>query len=274
MKIAIIYNTKFPYTTGFYCEKALIQLGHEVEHIEHNVSVSSKFDFFLNVDDDVPYFLQEKMRPNVYWVSDTHRANHQWRFDKCNKADILFVSQKDALLQFQKTREKVFWMPHACDISYHSSNVAEKKYDIGFVGNISSRFHIRRKKMIEVLKKNFENVKFVDGLYLNDMADLYRSSKIVFNCSLNNDINMRLFEGMCSGSMVLTDEIPYLFEVVDRDSIVTYRDENELVDKARYYLDCGYERKQIALKGFFDVRSKHTYEHRMKDLVSIVQGNI
>lgn len=273
MKIAIIYDTKFPYTTGFYCERALKTLGHEVEHISKN-ETKKDFDFYLNVDDDVPYFLHDSMRPNVYWVSDTHRPNIQWRFDKCKKADLLFVSQQDAFLKFKQERDKVYWLCHACDPVYHNVPMKEKKFDIGFVGNVTSKFHQKRKTMLETLSNSFSNVSFVSGLYLSEMARHYADSKIVFNCSLNDDINMRLFEGMCSGSMVLTDSIPYLFDVVNYDSVSSYDSVKDLVEKVNFYLQNEEQREKIAKNGLEETKSKHTYEIRMKQLVDIVKESL
>lgn len=277
MKIILAYDDKFKYTTGFYCKEALEELGHEVIYKnpvkERNLSCSD-YDFVLNVDDDTPYFLNNLWKPNVYWVSDTHRGHIQWRFDKCKKADILFVSQKNALYDFLKVRKKVFLLHHACDPKYHFFSVNEKKFDIGFVGNINSKFHKKRENMFNVLKQNFSNISFKNDLFLNDMAKHYSESKIVFNCTLNNDINMRLFEGMCSSSLVITDLIPELYEVVSKGSVIDYNNEKELVDKISYYLKNDKEREEIAKKGFNEAVSKHTYCHRMKDLIEVVKGMI
>ena len=101
------------------------------------------------------------------------------------------------------------------------------------------------------------------------MANLYASSKIVFNCSLNKDINMRLFEGCCSGSLVIADLIPDLpeFDI----PVPTYKDDKELVEKIKYYLVNEKERQSLAFQCRQKVIAKHTYVHRMKYLVDIVK---
>lgn len=276
MKIVLVYDNKFEYTTGFYCKNALEELGHEVYYINpiKNKQTPKDIDFYLNVDDDSPYFLPDSWKPNIYWVSDTHRGHIRWRFDKCKKSDILFTSQKSAKEIFSKEREQVYWLPHACDPKYHFYEISEKIFDIGFVGNINSKFHQKREKMIKVIKENFKNVCFTNNLFLKDMAKLYSESKIVFNCTLNNDINMRLFEGMCSGSLVITDNIPELYEVISKDSVVSYENEKDLLEKINYYLINEEERNTISENGYIEAINKHTYKNRMEELIKIVGENL
>jgi glycosyltransferase involved in cell wall biosynthesis len=277
MKIVVIYDNKFEYTTGFYCVKALKKLGHEVIYQNYlkDKDKISNVDFYLNVDDDSNYLLPKDWYPNIYWVSDTHRLGFKniWRFDKCRKVDFLFTSQKDAMLNFKNEGlEKVFWLPHACDEDYHSSVNIEKLFDIGFVGNCNSKIHFKRNYLLNKIKNSFKNNAIVKSLYLNEMADLYSKSRIVFNCSLNNDINMRLFEGMCSGSLVITDNIPFLYEVVNSDSVVSYKNESDLLNKIEKYLNDQEASKIISDNGKKEVLEKHTYVNRMQKIIETLNN--
>jgi len=271
MKICLVYDDKFKYTTGYYCKFALERLGHTVYYMN---PMKSKYfikdvDFFLNVDDDSPYFLPETWKPNVYWVSDTHRGHIQWRFDKCKKADFLFTAQKKAMEQFSQQRENVYWLPHACDELLHASSKTEKLYDIAFVGHINSKIHTKREKMIQLIRSKFSSIKIIGGVFLNEMADVYAQSKIVFNCSLNNDINMRLFEGCCSGSLVVTDYIQDLEHL--NLHVVNYTDEFDLEYKLNWYLENDAEREKVAKLGQQEALREHTYMKRMEQMIKIVK---
>jgi len=48
---------------------------------------------------------------------------------------------------------------------------------------------------------------FVGNRYYEQMAETYSASKIVFNCSLKKDVNMRVFEALASGSLLLTNDL-------------------------------------------------------------------
>jgi hypothetical protein len=41
-----------------------------------------------------------------------------------------------------------------------------------------------------------------------DMGSIYGKSKIVFNASIREDLNMRFFEALASGALLVTDRIP------------------------------------------------------------------
>lgn len=278
MNIVVIYDDKFLYTTGFYCIRALEQLGHNVQYVNFMKSNQQQFknvDFFFNVDDDSNYFLPEEWKPSVFWVSDTHRQHIKWRFEKSRKADILFTSQKNAFEQFKKEgKEKTFWLPHACDPELHYAGENDKKYDIGFIGNMSSKSHNYRAKLLNILQQKFKNTYFTNGHFLNDMAKIYSQCKIVFNCSLNNDINMRLFEGMCSGTLVVTDLIPNLFEVISNDIVVTYENADELIEKIEYFLEHKNERIEIEKQARIEVIENHSYKKRMENLTKIIKNNL
>jgi len=48
---------------------------------------------------------------------------------------------------------------------------------------------------------------FVSGVYFEDMANVYANARVVFNRSAHGDLNMRVFEAMCSGRPLVTDTI-------------------------------------------------------------------
>ncbi|MFN3551283.1 MAG: glycosyltransferase [Endomicrobiia bacterium] len=102
------------------------------------------------------------------------------------------------------------------------------------------------------------------------MAKVYSQAKIVFNKSAGGEINMRVFETLSCGSLLLTDRLKpevgleELFQ--DRKHLVLYDDENDLLEKIDYYLRNESDREEIAYNGYKEVLSKHTYEHRVKEM--------
>lgn len=84
--------------------------------------------------------------------------------------------------------------------------------------------------------------------------------------------NLRLYEATGVGTLLLTDEkrnLGELFEV--GREVVTYRDADELVAKARHYLEHDDERHAIAAAGQARTLREHTYEHRMIELSAILE---
>ena len=63
-------------------------------------------------------------------------------------------------------------------------------------------------------------------------------------------------------------ELPELFEIgVDLEA---YGSMEELVDKCSYYLAHEEERKKIALNGYQKVKTSHSYQQRLSEMLHIL----
>ena len=80
--------------------------------------------------------------------------------------------------------------------------------------------------------------------------------------------NMRMYESTGVGSLLLTDEKTNLGELFDVGrEIVSYRNEDELVERVCWYLAHDEERRRIAEAGQARTLREHTYAHRLKDVL-------
>ncbi|MCK5491619.1 MAG: glycosyltransferase family 1 protein, partial [Candidatus Omnitrophica bacterium] len=105
------------------------------------------------------------------------------------------------------------------------------------------------------------------------MAEIYSASKIGFNSSIINDINMRLFEVMASGCFLLTNRIKNngLEELfVNKEHLITYRNDKEMIELIDYYLNNEKEREAIAIRGYETVVNEHTYYHRVQTMFNYI----
>jgi spore maturation protein CgeB len=79
---------------------------------------------------------------------------------------------------------------------------------------------------------------------------------------------MRDFEVMATGTMLLTNWIPTIEEVFSNgNDLVLYRDEEEMVEKARFYIEHENEREEIAKTGYEKVIKNHTIIHRVEKML-------
>lgn len=208
--------------------------------------------------------------PSACYLIDVHLSLER-RLEFAKNFDYVFIAQKEYLPKFKEAGiERVFWLPLACDPDIHGKKPGEKIYDINFVGSLNNQ---RRIELLNKLKGRFNL--YYERCFLEKMAEVFSQSKIVFNNSVNNDLNMRVFEALCSGSMLITDEagasgLADLFK--DKKHLVIYRDEEELMELAGYYLKNDSERERIAEQGRKEVLSKHTYEHRVSEMIQIISS--
>ena len=78
----------------------------------------------------------------------------------------------------------------------------------------------------------------------------------------------KLFEALACGAFVLCDNQPdacALFK--DGEHCVFFKNPIDLKDKIRYYLDRPLERRRIAAQGRQEVLARHTYDHRLGEIL-------
>jgi glycosyltransferase involved in cell wall biosynthesis len=230
-------------------------------------------DLFLWVESIPGYFPLEmdKLKcPKAAYFVDSH-LNLGWHTQWAPYFDYVFIAQKEYIPDFQKAGcQNVYWLPLGCDPEIHSQKTKTKEYDIGFVGTLVDR---RRIELTNKLYTEF-NLHY-EKVFLDDMANVFSKSKIVFNNAIKNDLNMRVFEVMSTGSFLLTDRAVGLEEMfVDGEDLAIYEDEN-ILEKVKYYLENEEERERIAKRGHQIVLKAHTYEHRCNELIKVcLEGQI
>ena len=137
------------------------------------------------------------------------------------------------------------WLPLACDPQIHGKAEVPKQLDLAFVGNNCPG---ERERLLEEIQKRYPN-SFIGRRTHLEMAQIYSASRLVFNRSVKNDVNMRVFEAVCSGSLLITNDLSdnglsQLFQ--DGVHLATYSCDEELFDKIAYYLKHDEVRERIA----------------------------
>lgn len=271
--IAIIYdNVSHPMTTGEYCRRALEKIC-KVTHF-HPSDIDKiperSFDLYLNIDDSLRYILPLYLRPAAWWVIDTH-LQYDWDLQKARLFDVVFSAQKDGADRLRMDGIKnVHWLPLGCDPEIHKRFDVEMNYDWCFVGTTEPDIRYRERiELLRLLKAGFPNG-LITNAYKEEMAKVFSSSRIIFNRSIKNDINMRVFEALSTGSLLITNNLddngmPDLFE--DGNDYVSYHNAEDLIGKVSYYLENPEQMKLIAGNGMERVRKYHTYQDRMKVLL-------
>ncbi len=204
----------------------------------------------------------------LWYQDDVFTTEHGPRDLKFNGSafDLVYTFDKTAIPAYQKLgMQNVRWLPLAMSPALHRKMYAEKKYDVGFVGNI----HPNRKPFFERLSKKFNL--HIARAFMDDMVKIFNESKIVINLGIGGTgIQQRVFEALGCGSMLLTNEIPEdsrLFE--DRKHLVYFNDTN-VEELIQYYLDHKEEREKIAKNGYVFVHKYHSFNNRIDQVIKEV----
>ncbi len=270
--IVLIFDKKYHCTTGQYIKKELEKIGYNIYIAlpdEKDKILEIKPDFVLAIDFGTHYILDINYHPKALWLIDTHL------FLICDEVmaksfDIIFLAQKEDYEKLKKKFKYVYWLPLAGDLEYHGKKNLEKIYDIGFVGGLGSGI---RKKILLRLKREYPN-SFIGSADCKKIGEIYSQSKIVFNYSIKNDINMRIFEALISGSMLITNKIENngfneLFE--ENKDLVVFENWQDLKEKIDYYLKNEEEREKIAFNGYQKAINFHKYEDRVRFILGKIK---
>ncbi len=225
-RVALIFDdTVRPDTTGIYCKKALSALV-QAEHFraaDLDKMPRKGFDLYLSIDDGLDYQLPEGLHPFAGWLIDTH-MNFEWCLQRARHFDFVFTAQRDGAEAFRKRGlTNVQHLPLACDPDMHKKHDLPKEYELCFVGNM---FPGPRLELVRLLQEHFVPM-FIGREFFETMAQVYSKSRLVFNRSIKNDVNMRVFEAVACGSLLLTNDLrdngqDQLFR--DGIHLATYRD--------------------------------------------------
>jgi hypothetical protein len=107
------------------------------------------------------------------------------------------------------------------------------------------------------------------------LRGIYNRARISINITRPHgpaSLNMRVYESMACGSLMITDDRQQVHDLfVDGAEIVTYSSVTDLKAKVEHYLSHDREREAIAERGMDAVRSTHTYQARLKEVAPVLQ---
>ena len=269
-RVAAIFDDRLrPDTAGVYVRRALAELVEVVHYRPEPAGAipRSGFDLYLSVNDDTEHRLPPALRPRAYWAIDTH-LDFAARLRRSADCDLVFAAQRDGAERLRAAGiASAEWLPLACDPGVHRRHEVPGQYSVAFIGHI---FPGPRDELLQAIARTFPG-HFIGQAFFDEMARIYSASRVVFNRSLRNDINMRVFEALACGSMLVTNDLAdngqaELFR--DRVHLATYREPGEMLEVIAYYLAHADEREAIAAAGRAEAVGRHTYRHRMERLLA------
>jgi len=286
--LAFISNV--PWTTGAYYVRALRSDGHRVTVVSPSpgpevdaarTGIFSAVEVMNRVAPDAeaaiffesgarafPADIGEMPCPTAWYAIDTHMHLGMHR-RLARLFDVTFVAQKEYVEALRPNCPQCHWLPLAADARLFAGDALPAEYGVAFVGSLDPRIHRERCRLLRRIAERYPPTFIAGNCYLQEMADAYRKSRIVFNQAVRNDLNMRVFEGMAAGALMVTDAIQRnglenLFTAGEH--LVTYASEAELFERLDYYLAHEPERRAIAERGRALVLRRDTYEQRARQL--------
>ena len=298
MSVGIYYNSDIRNNgTAVLCMDGLkngLSLGDSLRRYRSPVEDGfelPKHTLNLMIDDGRDDISYVPPSPNAFYAIDTH-LGWEVRLNKARKFDVTYCAQKPAVEKMIAEGVNAKWLPLACSPMAHP-NLSEVldlprekliqligpngnmdvKNEIAFVGFLRDEQEEGYNSRIDYLDKLFgeiPNCWLSYNVFFEAMAVPFIRSKLGFNISIRDDLNMRFFEVLSTGTCLLTNRnVAGLEELgfVEGEHYIGYEGMEEMVERAQWGLAHPMEREEIAARGHALVREKHTYADRMRQIL-------
>lgn len=268
MRLALLFDKQRPDTTGGYFERACAALGVAADHygLREAARVPPTYDLYVRVDhgDDYDALLPAALRPAAFYAIDTHLPR-TWRKIRrlARTFDRVFCAQAAAA----RALPNGAWLPLAADLRMHCGPAQRRDLDVAFIGTDGGT---PRKFYLQALRERYPNSRIGTAEHAQ-LGAIYGRAKIGFNYAIADDVNMRVFEVLAAGALLLTNALGHQdldrLGLEDRRQLVLFRRPEELFPLMDHYLREAPEREAIARAGTEVVRSRHTYEARVRQML-------
>lgn len=247
--------------------------------------------------------LREMNIKTALWTIDAPRIFEPIR-EAAPHYDFVFTGGSEAYeLLVDLPIKNLRWLPFACDPDFHRpvrlSPADKEKYgcDICFVGSGWEGLYPYRRKYLEALADFDLGIWGPGWKTLSTLSPLrktlrgaetrpevwvkiFSASKIVFHSHYRDPSGNipcyqaapRVYEALACGALLVVDNQQDVLSIFKpREDLVVFDDEKELRELVAYYLRFPKAAGKIAKRGREKVLNNHTYKHRIKEIMAIVE---
>lgn len=183
-----------------------------------------------------------------------------------------------------------FYMAHSAEPLADPFSNRSNKYNVSFIGQYSEQYPNREKYLTAIRDlglhiwgtKSWAKTSLSGCFHGRSAGEqryaIYSQSKIVLDINWDlmpvDGLSNRSFEVMGCGAMFMTDyvraDIRHAYQ--EGEEVVLFKDEKELRERVKYYLEHDAEREKIARAGYEKTAAKHTYRQRVKQLLDTMEN--
>ncbi len=191
--------------------------------------------------DLLPQGLEKVNIPTVSFQSDTYaytRRRIRWSM----LFDYAVVFHPGFEAQFRSAgHPRVITWSHAADPELFSGQQEQRTFEVGWVGRTDGNLYKDRRFVLKSLSRHFRMNDFTRFHFPDELAAVYCRSKIIVNVARDDypqDANMRVFEAMASGALLITRLPSELTSIGFEEGVhfVGYNRLDEVVGLTRQYL--------------------------------------
>lgn len=191
----------------------------------------------------------------------------------------------DHVFVFHPGYDEEFWraghpgacvLPHAVEVELYAHKETERVLEVGWVGQVRGPVYRTRERLLPELARSFRMNDWSRRYSQEEMARIYLQSRIVANIGRDDfpqDANLRVFEAMAAGALLLTRLPSELTQIGFEEGVhfVGYHETEEIQPLIRKYLAEEPARRCIAEAARAKVMREHTYDRRVEQLLERIK---
>lgn len=268
-------------------------------------------DFLLHLKDELSVESFRKIRELtkvVQWYPDP--VIPDWLPAYVSASDVFITMSEGLVREFERFNPNVYWLSQAFEpSSFQAGELTEKDMkayssEVTFIGNLGSKpQYLSRRKFLEAvlhngfhlkwwgpkLPRKFATIPLILGrlgrsyggrfVYGEEHAKISKLSKIYLGFDsmphIRKSMSERMYIAVGCGAFYMCQYVDGIEDMLEPDKeIVTFKSEQEMLAKIKYYLENDHERAKIAKAGQKRVLEEHTYEIRTGQLIKIYEESI
>lgn len=223
-------------------------------------------------------------------------------------SDIFFTMSEGLVDEFRKINPNSFWLTQAFEPSFFETGEISRadeitfSTDVTFAGNLGSKMQYiaRRESLKRVIREGIKlkwwgprlprklsTIPLILGslgrayggrfIWGQEYAKAAKLSKIflAFDAApqFRKSMSARMYTAVGCGAFYMCRHVDGIEDLLTPDKeIVTFRNENEMIDKIKFYLKNDSLRRQIAVAGRTRVLKEHTYKIRTGQMLRKIEN--
>src|SRR5438105_7383424 len=222
-----------------------------------------------------PIGLERSQIPTMCFHPDTHAFTER-RIRWAAVFDHVAVFHPGYVERFARAGHPgAFLLPHAIRRELFDGPELQREFEIGWVGQTRGSYYKTRAEWLPRLANEFHTNDWSRSYTIEEVADVYRRSRIVVNIGgdhVPHDANLRVFEVLASGALLLTSLPTELTQLGFREGVhfVGYREPSEISGLVRKYLNDEPARAKITAAARSLALAEHTYDRWSEQLLAIL----
>jgi hypothetical protein len=215
-----------------------------------------------------PLGTERSEAPTAGYIIDAHLHAAQSRV-LASLFDLVLVAQRDYVPVIAEVHPNVHWLPLAAPRAFLDLQ-RRPVFPVSFVGNVVPRSP--RERALRAVNAAVPMNDWRRPHSIDDMGTTYASSRLVINPPAHGDVNMRFFEALACGALVVTPPLGNGLCLLAREGedyhIVDFDHESFVPSVLDLLTAMDFDAKGEAARAL--VRDRHTYHHRVSEIASLL----